>query len=94
MPPFLDLAYAQVMHTRVYSQGSVLALLISLMLFKDYMDRHGQFLEEGEAQERAQWDNPAFLSSELIKEAGYLKKPPAPSVAATSSISSSLLLSK
>ena len=41
----------KVMHTRVYGQATVLGMLVSLMVFRDYMDRHGRFMEGWEAEE-------------------------------------------
>lgn len=33
----------QIMHTRVYGQGSIILLLLSSMAFHDWMERHGKF---------------------------------------------------
>jgi Hypoxia induced protein conserved region len=35
----------QIMHTRIYGQGAVVALLLSSMAFHDYMHKHGRFEE-------------------------------------------------
>mmetsp|Transcript_9444 Transcript_9444/g.18968 ORF Transcript_9444/g.18968 Transcript_9444/m.18968 type:complete len:81 (-) Transcript_9444:207-449(-) len=60
----------QVMHTRVYGQASVLALLMSLMIFRDYMDRNGKFLE---AEEQATEEHTALdLQQEAVDEAREL----------------------
>ena len=40
------------MHTRVMGQFSVIALLLGLMGFKEYMDRNGKFITEDEANAR------------------------------------------
>ena len=39
----------KVMHTRVMGQFTVLALLLSLMGFKEYMDKNGKFITEEDA---------------------------------------------
>jgi len=44
--PTLSLS-SRVMHTRVYAQGIVVAILCSTMFFHDYMNRHGRFLPAG-----------------------------------------------
>ncbi|KAG1692379.1 hypothetical protein DVH05_025547 [Phytophthora capsici] len=36
----------QIMHTRIYGQSAVVALLLSSMAFSDYMKRNGRFEEE------------------------------------------------
>ncbi|CAM9835633.1 unnamed protein product, partial [Phaeothamnion confervicola] len=39
-----DMKFSQkVMHTRVYGQGSILAILVSTMAFHDWMRKHGRF---------------------------------------------------
>jgi len=40
----------KIMHTRVMGQGTVLIMLLSLMGFKEYMDRTGKFVTEAEVQ--------------------------------------------
>mmetsp|Transcript_29497 Transcript_29497/g.62605 ORF Transcript_29497/g.62605 Transcript_29497/m.62605 type:complete len:288 (+) Transcript_29497:173-1036(+) len=40
------------MQTRVFGQFAVLTMLLSLMGFKEYMDRSGKFVTEGEVQGR------------------------------------------
>lgn len=42
----------KLMHTRVFGQFAVISLLLSLMGFKEYMDRNGKFITEQEAEER------------------------------------------
>jgi hypothetical protein len=42
----------QLMQTRVMGQFTVLAFLMSLMGFKEYMDRQGTYITEAEAEER------------------------------------------
>lgn len=42
----------KVMHTRVMGQFTVLALLLSLMGFKEYMDKNGKFITEEDAERR------------------------------------------
>ena len=37
---------SRVMHTRVYGQGIVVTLLCGVMVFHDYMKRHGKYDEE------------------------------------------------
>lgn len=39
----------KVMHSRVYAQGGVLAILMTTMAFTAYMDKRGRFPEPGEA---------------------------------------------
>lgn len=43
---------SMIMHTRVYGQGAVLIMLLTLMGFKAYMDSEGSFITENEAQYR------------------------------------------
>lgn len=43
---------SMIMHTRVYGQGAVLIMLLTLMGFKAYMDSEGSFITEHEAQYR------------------------------------------
>uniref|UniRef100_A0A7S1D715 HIG1 domain-containing protein n=1 Tax=Cyclophora tenuis TaxID=216820 RepID=A0A7S1D715_CYCTE len=42
----------KVMHTRVMGQFSVIAMLLGLMGFKEYMDRNGKFITEEDANTR------------------------------------------
>jgi len=42
----------KVMQTRVMGQGTVIAMLLGLMGFKEYMDRNGKFITEEEADAR------------------------------------------
>lgn len=42
----------KVMHTRVFGQGTVLIMLLSLMGFKEYMDKTGKFVTEADVQSR------------------------------------------
>lgn len=42
----------KIMHTRVIGQFAVLSMLLSLMGFKEYMDRTGKFITEAEAEDR------------------------------------------
>ncbi|DBA03092.1 TPA: hypothetical protein N0F65_003339 [Lagenidium giganteum] len=39
-------ASQQIMHTRIYGQGAVVALLLASMGFHDYMQKRGRFVEE------------------------------------------------
>jgi hypothetical protein len=42
----------KIMHTRIFGQFTVLVTLLTLMGFKSYMDQHGKFISETEAEER------------------------------------------
>ena len=42
----------KIMHTRVFGQFAVITMLLSLMGFKEYMDRSGKFVTETEVQSR------------------------------------------
>lgn len=42
----------KIMHTRVMGQFAVITMLLSLMGFKEYMDRNGKFITEADAEER------------------------------------------
>jgi len=42
----------KIMHTRVIGQFAVISMLLSLMSFKEYMDRSGKFVTEGEVEAR------------------------------------------
>ena len=42
----------KVMHTRVFGQFAVITMLLSLMGFKEYMDRSGKFITEADVQAR------------------------------------------
>lgn len=44
----------KLMHTRVFGQFAVISLLLSLMGFKEYMDRNGRFITEYEAQRKVE----------------------------------------
>jgi len=44
----------KIMHTRVLGQATVLTIMLSLMGFKEYMDRSGKFITEDEAERRVQ----------------------------------------
>jgi hypothetical protein len=44
----------KIMHTRVLGQATVVALMLALMGFKDYMDKHGKFITEAEADRRVE----------------------------------------
>jgi len=44
----------QIMQTRVMGQFTVLVFLLTLMGFKEYMDRQGKFITEAEAEERVE----------------------------------------
>jgi len=43
---------SKLMHTRVFGQFAVITMLLSLMGFKEYMDRSGKFITEGDVQAR------------------------------------------
>jgi len=43
---------SKIMHTRVYGQFTVIAMLLSLIGFKSYMDSHGKFITQEDADER------------------------------------------
>ena len=64
----------KIMHTRVWGQGCVLGALMSLMFFRDYMERNGRYqVDEDRAAEQeyrargAEWE-----AQELIREAKAL----------------------
>jgi hypothetical protein len=66
----------KVMHTRIFSQATVISTLLALMVFRDYMDTNGKFREEGEedtklsaAQEEM---NNKLFAQELIAEAAKI----------------------
>lgn len=42
----------KVMHTRVFGQFAVISMLLTLMGFKEYMDRSGKFITESDVQAR------------------------------------------
>jgi len=42
----------KLMHTRVFGQFAVISMLLSLMGFKEYMDRSGKFITEADVQAR------------------------------------------
>lgn len=42
----------KVMHTRVIGQATVLAIMLTLMGLKEYMDKSGKFITEAEAERR------------------------------------------
>lgn len=42
----------KIMHTRVIGQFAVISMLLSLMGFKEYMDRSGKFITEAEVEDR------------------------------------------
>ena len=44
----------KLLHTRVFGQFATISLLLSVMGFKDYMDRNGKFITEAEADARVQ----------------------------------------
>jgi phosphoribosylformylglycinamidine (FGAM) synthase PurS component len=54
----------KVMQTRVMGQGTVIAMLLGLMGFKEYMDRNGKFITEAEANARV--DEMKRVRAELI----------------------------
>ena len=42
----------KLMHTRVFGQFAVISMLLSLMGFKEYMDRNGKYITEADVQSR------------------------------------------
>jgi len=40
------------MHTRVFGQFAVISMLLTLMGFKEYMDKHGKYITEEQVQAR------------------------------------------
>uniref|UniRef100_A0A7S2W876 HIG1 domain-containing protein n=1 Tax=Rhizochromulina marina TaxID=1034831 RepID=A0A7S2W876_9STRA len=66
----------KIMHTRVLGQASVVTLLLSVMFFRDYMDRHGRFksLEDLEAEKVAKAHTDEIEAQELIREADMALK--------------------
>jgi hypothetical protein len=44
----------KLMHTRVFGQFTIVTMLLTLMGFKTYMDSHGKFITELEAQRRVE----------------------------------------
>jgi len=66
----------KIMHTRVLGQASVVSMLLAVMFFRDYMERHGRFksLEEIEAEKTMVFHTDQDEAQELIKEAeAFLK---------------------
>ena len=55
----------KVMQTRVMGQASVIAMLLTLMGFKEYMDRNGKFITEAEADARV--DEMKRVREQLIR---------------------------
>jgi hypothetical protein len=45
-------ASMKLMHTRVMGQAATITILLSLMGFKEYMNRHGKYMTEEEAEQR------------------------------------------
>merc|ERR1712137_1436274 len=43
---------SKLMHTRVFGQFAVITMLLSLMGFKEYMDRNGKYITEADANRR------------------------------------------
>jgi hypothetical protein len=41
----------RIMHTRVFGQMGVLAILVTTMGFREYMTKHGRFKVEGEEED-------------------------------------------
>mmetsp|Transcript_22706 Transcript_22706/g.59282 ORF Transcript_22706/g.59282 Transcript_22706/m.59282 type:complete len:110 (-) Transcript_22706:24-353(-) len=66
----------KIMHTRVLGQLSVLGILLSVMFFRDYMDRNGRFIERDLADQIKKFElsEDALIAHDLIQEAAYLKK--------------------
>lgn len=44
----------KLLHTRVFGQFATISLLLSVMGFKEYMDRHGKFITQAEADARVE----------------------------------------
>jgi hypothetical protein len=44
----------KLLHTRVFGQFATISLLLSVMGFKDYMDRHGRYITEADAAYRVE----------------------------------------
>lgn len=42
----------KLLHTRVFGQFATLTLLMSVMGFKEYMDNHGKFITQADAEAR------------------------------------------
>jgi hypothetical protein len=60
----------KIMHTRVIGQFAVISMLLTLMGFKEYMDRTGRFITEAEAEDRVaqMQENRAELLMRLQKD--------------------------
>jgi hypothetical protein len=41
----------KIMQTRVYAQGGIIAILLVVMMFREYMNAHGRFPEPGDENE-------------------------------------------
>eukprot|EP01083_Nonionella_stella_P113885 336165_1 len=69
----------KVMHTRIFSQATIITTLLGLMVFRDYMDTHGKFKEENEEEIKLsaiqEKKNMEIYAQELIKEAKLLHTP-------------------
>jgi hypothetical protein len=44
----------KLLHTRVFGQFATISILLGVMGFKDYMDKHGTFVTEAEVKERVE----------------------------------------
>lgn len=62
----------KVMHTRVMGQFTVITMLLSLMGFKEYMDRNGKYITEADAQERV--DEMALVREGLLQRLAVEKE--------------------
>jgi len=62
----------KLMHTRVYGQFAVISMLLTLMGFKSYMDSHGKFITETEAQMRV--DEMQRMRENLIERLAFDKQ--------------------
>ena len=60
---------SKLMHTRVFGQFATIALLLSVMGFKEYMDAHGKFITEADAQARV--EDMHRIRAELLRRLQY-----------------------
>jgi len=63
---------SKLMHTRVYGQFAVVTMLLGLMGFKSYMDSHGKYITQYEADMRV--EDMKLMRSDLLKRIEFDKK--------------------
>lgn len=63
---------SKLMHTRVYGQFAVLSMLLGLMGFKSYMDSHGKYITQHEADTRV--EDMKGMRADLLQRIDFDKK--------------------